>query len=63
MSKRINLMIPDALYEQLQELVEAEPRSVQRTENVTLPAIAREALRRGAESLEQEVKPKRRSKA
>jgi hypothetical protein len=58
MSKRINLIIPDALYEQLQDLVKAQPRSVQRTENVTLPAVAREALRRGAESLEKEIKRK-----
>lgn len=56
MSKRVNLIIPDALYEQLQALVKAEPMSVQRTETVTLPAVAREALRRGIESLEREAK-------
>ena len=61
MSKRLNLVIPDGLHEQLQRLVEAEPKAVKMRENVTLAAVAREALLRGIESLEREAKRERKA--
>lgn len=57
------IRIPDPVDQRIAALVDAEPRSVAERERVTVSSVIREALLRGVESLEQEVKPKRRSKA
>lgn len=56
MSKRINLILPDGLYDHLKALTDAAPRAVSIREDVTLASVAREALLRGAESLERDIK-------
>ncbi|MDQ2696703.1 MAG: hypothetical protein M3Z21_15270 [Pseudomonadota bacterium] len=56
MSKRLNIVIPDALYEQIEALVKASPRALRLRKSVTPTAVVREALARGVESLEREAK-------
>lgn len=56
------IRIPDPLDQRIVELVDAEPRSIAERERVTPSSVIREALLRGVESLEQEVKPKRKGK-